>query len=149
MKIEDEIKQEEFKSPQHKLFINLMYTVNYLGYNLHHHLKKLDITAQQYNVLRILRGQYPKPCNLKLIKERSIDRMSDSSRIIDKLIQKKWAERTECPNDRRQINILLTKKGQDILKKLDFVDQETIELFINLSEQEIKLMNNLLDKIRD
>ncbi|MGZ6540317.1 MAG: MarR family transcriptional regulator, partial [Bacteroidia bacterium] len=84
MKLEDEIQQKKFKHDWQKLAINLSYTYNWISYRNHENFKTLDITPQQFNVLRILRGQYPDPCNLKLVKERMLDRVSDASRIVDK-----------------------------------------------------------------
>lgn len=110
--------------------------------------KNEDITPQQYNVLRILRGQYPNPCNLKLVKERMLDRMSDASRIIDKLKTKGFVERHECPNDRRNVDLFITEKGLNLLKSLDHVDEEFKSIFRNLNIAEAKQLNDLLDKAR-
>lgn len=148
MKLEDEIKQKKFKSDYQKLAINIFYTSNFLNYKNHLNFKDKDITPQQYNVLRILRGQYPEPCNLKLVKERMLDRMSDASRIIDKLKTKGFVERRECPNDRRNVDLLITEKGLHLLKSLDFIDEEFRTIFRNLSSQEVRQLNDLLDKAR-
>lgn len=149
MTLEKKIQQSKFKTPQHKLAVNLLYTSHLISYLLHQQFKDLEITHQQYNVMRILRGQYPKPCNLKLIKERVIDRMSDASRIIDKLIAKGFAERSECKSDRRNVDLLITQKGLDLLASLDHVDQSFNELFKNLSKEEVSKLNELLDKLHD
>ena len=98
--------------------------------------------------MRILRGQHPNYCNLKLIKERMLDRMSDASRIIDKLLAKGLIERNECPDDRRQVNILVSKKGLELLKSLDFIDDKTENIFQNLSSKQVELLNDLLDQMR-
>jgi DNA-binding MarR family transcriptional regulator len=148
VKLEEEIKQKKFKNEYHKLAINLAYTYNLLNYQNHLKFKDKDITPQQYNVLRILRGQHPNPCNLKLVKERMLDRMSDASRIIDKLKSKGLVERRECPDDRRNVDLLITQKGLDLLKSLDFVDEEFKNIFKNLTVQEAKTLNELLDKAR-
>ncbi|MGZ3901280.1 MAG: MarR family winged helix-turn-helix transcriptional regulator [Bacteroidia bacterium] len=149
MKLEDEIKQNSFKSPQQKLAINLFYTNHWLSAHFEAFFRNQDITTQQYNVLRILRGQYPNYCNLKLIKERMLDRMSDASRIIEKLLLKGYVERKSCPDDRRSVNILITEKGLELLKSLDFIDDETKEIFGNLGTDEVETLNSLLDKLRD
>lgn len=146
--MEDEIQQKKFKSEFQKLAINLAYTYNWISYQNHIKFKNEDITPQQYNVLRILRGQHPNPCNLKLVKERMLDRMSDASRIIDKLKAKGFVERHECPNDRRNIDLLITEKGLELLKTLDYVDDEFKNTFKNLSVAEVKQLNDLLDKAR-
>lgn len=149
MKLEDEIHQKKFNSEAHKLTINILYTGNWLNSKHAECFKNMDITVQQYNVLRILRGQYPKPSSVKLVKERMLDKMSDASRIIDKLKLKKLVVRTECPNDRRSVDILITEKGLELLKSLDNMDKMPKELFKNLSSSEIKNLNTLLDKLRD
>lgn len=149
LKLEEEIQQKSFKTPQQKLAVNILYTCNWLNHHYFTFFKGKDITVQQYNVLRILRGQYPQYCNLKLIKDRMLDRMSDASRIIDKLVQKKLVERKSCPNDRRSVNILITQSGLDLLTSLDFIDRETEKIFKSLSTEETHKLNELLDKLRD
>ena len=149
MKLEDEIQQKKFKSIQQKLMLNLIYTTNWLTAKQDSLFKDSDVTVQQYNVLRILRGQYPNPCNIKLIKERMLDRMSDASRIVDKLFTKKLLLRTECPNDRRSVDIIITEKGLELLKSLDYIDELSKENVKSLSDDEIDTLNNLLDKLRD
>jgi DNA-binding MarR family transcriptional regulator len=148
VKLEDEIQQKKFKSEFHKLAINIFYSYNWISYKNHLAFKNKDITPQQYNVLRILRGQHPNPCNLKLVKERMLDRMSDASRIIDKLKTKGFVERHECPNDRRNVDLFITEKGLDLLKSLDHVDEEFKSIFRNLNIAEAKQLNDLLDKAR-
>jgi len=146
--LEDDIQQRTFKSPHQKLAINLIYTSNWLSYQYANLFKDIDITMQQFNVLRILRGQYPNPCHLKLLKERMLDRMSDASRIVDKLVTKKLVERKTCPSDRRSVNLMISKAGMDLLKKLDFIDDAARELFSTLPDKKIEQLNNLLDDLR-
>ena len=149
MKLEDEIHQKTFKSPQQKLAINILFTSNWLNSKYEYIFKGLDLTHQQYNVLRILRGQNPKPCSLKYIKERMLDKMSDTSRILDKLVSKGYASREVCPNDRRSINASISEKGLALLKKLDFIDDITVDIFKNLPANKIEKLNELLDNLRD
>ena len=149
MKLEDEIHQKKFSSEFQKLTINLIYTNNWIASKHAEYFKNSDITVQQYNVLRILRGQFPNPSSVKLIKERMLDKMSDASRIIDKLKIKKLVVRKECPMDRRSVDILITEKGLELLKSLDAVDEAPKELFKSLTISEIKTLNDLLDKLRD
>ncbi len=148
MKLEEEIQQKSFKTPQQKLAVNLLYTTNWLSRHYDSFFKGLDLTTQQYNVLRILRGQYPKPCTLKLVKERMLDRMSDASRILDKLVAKDYAIRGQCDNDRRSVNLLISEKGLAVLKKLDFIDEATKDIFKNLTTKKIEQLNQLLDDLR-
>lgn len=129
--------------------LNIFYTNNWLRTKHDSVFKQLDLTEQQYNVLRILRGQFPKPCNLKLIKERMLDKMSDTSRIIDKLLKKELVERTQCFDDRRNVDILISEKGMVLINSLDYVDENIYYLFKTLTKEDIEVLNNLLDKIRD
>jgi len=149
LRLEDEIQQKKFKSIQQKLVLNLIYTTNWLTAKQDTLFKNSGITVQQYNVLRILRGQYPNPCSIKLIKERMLDRMSDTSRIVDKLFTKKLLLRRECPNDRRSVDIVISEKGLELLKSLDHIDELSKQTIKSLSQDEINTLNNLLDKLRD
>jgi len=149
MTLEKKIKQAKFKSQSHKLAVNLLFTSHQIGYLLHQQFKDQEITHQQYNVLRILRGQHPSSCNLRLIKERIIDRMSDASRIVDKLILKGFVERKENKTDRRNVELSITNKGLKLLESLDHIDDSFDDLFKNLSKEEIKNLNFLLDKLHE
>ncbi len=149
LKLEDEIQQKKFKSETQKLVINLTYTHNWLNAHYSAMFRSSDITMQQFNVLRILRGQYPNPCSVKLIKERMLDRMSDASRIVDKLKAKGLVDRRECPVDRRSVDILITDKGLELLKSMDSIDENFKNVFKTLTDEEMKTLNHLLDKLRD
>jgi DNA-binding MarR family transcriptional regulator len=148
LKLEEEIQQKNFKTPYQKLAVNLFYTTNWLNDHYAEFFRDIDLTVQQYNVLRILRGQHPNHCNLKLIKERMLDRSSDASRIVDKLVAKKLVQRGHCPTDRRSVNLLISEKGLQLLKKLDFIDEAMKDIFKNLSEKQVVTLNNLLDNLR-
>jgi DNA-binding MarR family transcriptional regulator len=148
MSLEEDIRQRTFKTPQHKLAVNLLYTCNWLNDHYARFFKGTDLTPQQYNVLRILRGQYPSYCTLKTIKERMLDRMSDASRIVDKLVVKKYIIRKECPDDRRSVNLLISEKGLKLLLELDFIDDEMEEVFKNLTTKQIETLNDMLDRLR-
>ena len=129
--------------------LNLIYTTNWLTSKQDSLFKDSGITVQQYNVLRILRGQYPNPCSIKLIKERMLDRMSDTSRIVDKLLTKKLLQRNECPDDRRSVNVVITDQGLKLLKSLDYIDDLSKQSLKSLTTAEINTLNELLDKLRD
>jgi DNA-binding MarR family transcriptional regulator len=148
VKLEDEIKQKSFKSPQQKLAVNILYTNNWLTGYYAGFFKGTTLTVQQYNVLRILRGQYPAHCSLKTVKERMLDRMSDASRIVDKLVLKKYVSRKQCPDDRRSVNLLITDHGLELLKQLDSLEDEIQQVFKQLSIKEMNTLNTLLDKLR-
>lgn len=148
MSLEDDIQQRSFRSIQHKSTVNLLYTISWLNSQLSPYFKDSGITSQQYNVLRILRGQNGKPCSLKVIKERMLDRMSDASRIVDKLVVKGLVSRATCDEDRRSVDLTISEKGLELLKQLDFVDDAGVEVFKNLNEAELQSLNELLDKLR-
>ena len=148
MKLEDEIVQQIFESDYHKLSINILYTSNWL-LNLHtEKLKPYNLTVQQFNILRILRGQHPNVVNLKLIKERMLDKMSDVSRLVERLREKGFVDRKTCPSDRRHIDVCITNAGLQLLKKLDSDLKDINSIFSSLSNDEIKTLNDLLDKLR-
>ncbi len=148
MRIEDEIKQVKFIDEFHKLTINLLFSGKWISDMMNSHHKKYDITSQQYNVLRILRGQFPKVATVNLISTRMIDRMSNVSRLIDKLESKKLVERISCENDRRQVDITITTRGLDLLKTIDATKSEVESKLENLTVEEATMLNNLLDKFR-
>ena len=149
MKIEDEIKQSAFKSEYHKAYINLLYTSNWLEQEQSNIFKPFGITLPQYNVLRILRGQHPKPATVSLLIERMLDKTSNASRIVDKLEVKGLVTRKQCPNDRRTVDVLITDKGLALLKEMDEIDGGSKNGIRNLTEEETTVLNRLLDKIRD
>ncbi len=148
MKLEDEIKQEAFRNEYHKLAVNIIYTHSWLMAKIYEVLSHFDLTPQQFNLLRILRGQYPSPASITLLKERMLDKMSDASRLVDRLIQKGFVERKICEQDRRKVDVVITKKGLKLLEKVDEKNDEMDNYLKNLSESESKLLNELLDKLR-
>ena len=148
MKIEDEIQQKKFKDDYQKLIVNLLYTSNWINAHFEQLFKGSDITLQQYNVLRILRGQFPNPSSIKLIKERMLDRMSDASRIVDKLVAKKLVMRKQSDCDKRSVDVIISDSGLNLLQSLDVLDEKSKELLKPLSQPEITELNNLLDKLR-
>ncbi|MDQ4139823.1 MAG: MarR family transcriptional regulator, partial [Bacteroidota bacterium] len=111
--------------------------------------KKFGLTLPQFNILRILRGQYPKPATVNLLIERMLDKTSNASRIVDKLEAKELVTRHQCPNDRRTVDILITEKGLALLQQIDDVQGTRIPGLENLTEAEAEELSRLLDKIRD
>ncbi len=148
MSLEDDIQQRSFRNLQHKATVNLLYTISWLNSQISPYFKDSGITSQQFNVLRILRGQNGKPCSLKVIKERMLDRMSDASRIVDKLVAKGLVNRSTSDEDRRSVDLTISDKGLDLLKKLDFVDDAGVEVFKKLNDTELNTLNELLDQLR-
>lgn len=149
MKIEEAIKQKRpFRNLHQKAVVNLIYTTNWLTDRLREHLKPFDLTVQQYNVLRILRGA-GKPISTSDIRERLLDKMSDTSRMVDRLCQKDLAIRTVCPSDKRLVDVTLSDAGMKALEELDRISDEMDHILANLNEDEAGLLSNLLDKIRE
>jgi DNA-binding MarR family transcriptional regulator len=148
MRLEDEIKQESFRNEYHKLAVNILFTHGWLMNKIQQILSRFDLTPQQFNLLRILRGQYPSTASISLLKDRMLDKMSDASRLVDRLIQKGLVERKICESDRRKVDVVITKKGLKLLEKIDETDSEMDGYLQNLSESEAKKLNDLLDKLR-
>jgi DNA-binding MarR family transcriptional regulator len=149
VKLEDEIKQVQFKTEHHKLMINLLYTTSWLQRMQSAILRPHDITPEQYNILRILRGSKGDQMSLSDISSRMIDRASNTSRLIDKLVLKKWAVRKICPTDRRQSEIAITEKGLEVLEKLQKPIDDITEQFSIISVNDCKKFNQALDEIRN
>ncbi|MFE3869075.1 MarR family winged helix-turn-helix transcriptional regulator [Flavobacterium sp. LS2P90] len=150
MKIEDEIKSTIALDISKKIILNVLYTQNVITDNFNEILKPFDISGEQYNVLRILRGQKGTPANMCVIQERMLARTSNTTRLVDKLLLKNLVTRNVCPENRRKIEVLITHKGLDILKELDPKVIEHEQFFSrNLSASEVEQLNNLLEKYRN
>jgi len=148
MKIEAAIQQKRpFRNAHQKAVVNLIYTANWIQDRLREHLKPFDITVQQYNVLRILRGA-GKPISTSDIRERLLDKMSDTSRMVDRLCQKGLVERTTCPNDKRLVDVTISKAGEKLLKQLDRRNERMDTILGGIVEAEAQQLSDLLDKIR-
>lgn len=148
MSIETDIKQTAFRSSYHRLVVNLMYTNNWLCDSQMRILKPYGITLQQYNVLRILRGTSPQPAKISDITERMLDKMSNASRLVDKLLAKELVQRTECPSDRRACDVVITDKGLEMLTRIDAVQHEWEDHLHVLSPTDAAQLSNLLDQLR-
>lgn len=148
MRLEDEIKQKEFKSIHQKGYLNILFTANWLENQSKDFFSQYDLTNQQYNVLRILRGRFPEPATVGYLKERIIDRMCDVSRIVERLRIKGFIERKTCKEDRRSVDIIITQKGQDLLTNIDGKIDNMNNALHNLTDSELEQLNTLLDKIR-
>jgi MarR family transcriptional regulator, 2-MHQ and catechol-resistance regulon repressor len=149
MSIEKEIKSTIKLQKNQKTVINLEYTSNWLKEKSLVFFKDYDLSSEQYNVLRILRGQKGKPANLCTIQERMLNKMSNTTRLVDKLIKKELVTRQICESNRRKIEIYITKKGLMLLAELDsVVTANNIEITKNLNTNELETLNKLLDKLR-
>ncbi len=148
MKLENEIGQKSFRSEYHKLLVNVMYTSGWIHGKIAARLKPHDLTPQQYNILRILRGQYPKPARVQLLENRMLDRMSNASRLVERLRQKKFVERTICEKDRRAVDVIITESGLKLLKLMDKKEKEWLKEFELINQGEAKQLNIMLDSLR-
>ena len=148
MKLEEEIKQKSFKNEFHKVAVNIKFTSNWLESYHTRILKPYGISSQQFNVLRILKGQYPKPSSLILIRERMLDKESNASRLIDKLEKIGYVRRVQCPKDRRQVDITITESGIGFLDEVNPRMEALTPDTISLTTEEARALNALLDKLR-
>lgn len=148
MKIEEEIKQSAFRSPQQKLAINILFTSGWLLNKHKDFFKEFGITNQQFNILRILRGQHPKSISGIEIKKRMLDKNSDVSRLLDRLTAKKLIVKNQCPSDKRAADIMITEKGLALLKEIDPRIDQMEKSSWALSPEEINQLSDLLDKSR-
>jgi DNA-binding MarR family transcriptional regulator len=146
-RIEDEIQQPSFKSPHQKAVINLIYTASWLNNKLQVFFKSAGITSQQFNILRVLKGQHPNSISATEIKSRMLDQNSDVSRLLDRLTSKGLITRKTCPNDKRASDVNITHIGLDLLKELD-KKQKTMDQTIALTAEEARQLSDLLDKCR-
>jgi DNA-binding MarR family transcriptional regulator len=150
MKIEDEIKSTIALDISKKITLNILYTQNVITDSFNEILKPYEISGEQYNVLRILRGQKGNPANMCLIQERMLARTSNTTRLVDKLLLKNFVTRNVCPENRRKIEVQITQKGLDILTELDPKVIEHEQLFSKkLNTEELEQLNYLLEKYRN
>lgn len=148
MSLEKDISQASFRNDYQKAIINIIYTYNWMNEKMKKVFDKEGITGQQYNILRILRGA-GKPISTLQIRERMLDKMSDTSRIVDRLVLKGLAQKTICKNDKRLVDVSISIKGKKLLEKIDQFEKEMDDILGNLSITEAKTLNKLLDKIRE
>ena len=147
MTLEKDINQQVFRSEYQKAIINLIYTFNWVNEKINRRFEPFDITQQQFNILRILRGA-GQPLSTLQIRQRMLDKMSDTSRIVDRLVKKGMVKKSIRREDRRLVDVLLTDKGKKLLQSMDAMNEELDSIFKYLSNEEAKLLNVLLDKIR-
>jgi MarR family transcriptional regulator, 2-MHQ and catechol-resistance regulon repressor len=147
MALEDDIKQSKFRNEFQKAGINIIYTFNWMSERMKNLFEVHGLTLQQFNILRILRGA-GQPLSTLQIRQRMLDKMSDTSRIVDRLIIKGLVKKETCKSDKRLVDVNITEKGKKILAKLDNHQDELDGMLNNLTETEAKTINILLDKIR-
>jgi len=149
MKIEKAIQQKKFKSEFEKLVVNVIYTSRWLEYEEGKLFRKYDVTLPQYNLLRILRGQYPEAASVNLLIERMLDKSSNASRIVETLRKKGLVDRKECKADRRKVDVIINEKGLEVLEaasnEMNILHKDHKKA---LTTKEAEQLNNLLDKLR-
>lgn len=147
MKIDEELKSN-FKSPQQRAIVNIRFTSNYLGNIQNQFMSKYDLSMAQFNILRILRGAKD-TINVNTVKERMIEKSPNTTRLMDKLIDKGLIERTRCTEDRRVVYVKISKQGLSLLAEMDkCLDVNTL-IQANLTDEEANTLSDLLDKVRE
>jgi len=147
MGIEQDIQQSSFRNEYQKMAINIIFTANWLNEHIGRVLSNEEITHQQYNILRILRGS-DKPLSTLQIRARMLDKMSDTSRIVDRLVVKGFVDKNSCEKDKRLVDITLSKKGHQLVDSLDKFNAQIDELLMGVNEKEAATLNQILDKLR-
>lgn len=149
MSIDKDIQQAKFRNVHQKAVINLIYTLGWIRDKTKFIFDSEDITPQQFNILRILRGSFPQPLSTLQIRERMLEKMSDTSRIVDRLIAKGLVKKIICKTDRRLVDVIIADKGKKLLERLDARQDEIDGALSNLTEKEATALSDLLDKIRN
>ena len=147
MSIEKEINQSKFRNDWQKALVNIIYTCNWVMEEQKNHLDRGGLTLQQYNILRILKGS-GQPISTLQIRERMLDKMSDTSRIVDRLIAKNLVEKCINQTDKRLVDVSISQKGIELINWMDNYTHEIDDILKNLSEEEVQQLNTLLDKVR-
>jgi len=149
MALENEINQPSFRCEDQKAIVNIIFTYHWVTEKLKNILSVEGITMQQFNILRILRGSDPMPLSTLSIRERMLDKMSDTSRIVERMLRNGLVGKRICSTDKRLVDINLTEEGKEMLLRLDERIDEMDEITANLNPEELKTLNYLLDKVRE
>lgn len=150
MKLEEAIQQNKgFGDQWEKAVLNIIYSGNWMYSRQYQFLKAYDISPEQYNILRILRGQHPHPASVNLLKSRMLDKMSNASRLVEKLRKKGLVKRVECPDDRRCVDVSITEKGLKMLEDINESMDSAKGTYAHITEEEAETLNRILDKFRD
>ena len=144
-----ETKTSKFKDIHFQAIVNVLFTYSWCSENIKNMVSPYEVTNQQFNVLRILRGQYPNPCTINLIKSRMLDKMCDASRIVERLLQKGLILKEVNSVDKRAVDILISEKGLSLLKKMDAEIDISALISSKLTADEAQQLNDLLDKMRE
>src|SRR6201986_1865243 len=143
MALENEINQKKFRTEYQKARINIIYTYNWLSEKISSIFEEWDITPRQFNILRILRGE-GKPLSTLQIRQRMLDKMSDTSRIVDRLLKKGFVKKSPNGGERRLVDVVITSKGKKLFEKIDPFEEYADKIMQNLNEEETKMLNGLL-----
>ena len=149
MGLEQDINQSRFRNLQQKSMINLIYTFNWMDHRMKTLMAEHDLTPQQYNILRILKGSDPQPVSTLQIRERMLDKMSDTSRIVDRLVLKGLVVKKSCKTDRRLVDVTISDKGKGLLSEMERYENDMDAILGNLDNKDMETLNALLDKIRE
>ena len=147
MSLDKDIHSSKFRNEYHKAIVNIIFTNNWIMERNKEIFERGDITPQQYNILRILRGA-KEPLSTLQIRQRMLDKMSDTSRIVDRLLKKELVKKVVCASDKRLVDVTITQKGLELLTELDKYNNELDSVLSSISEEEVCTLNQLLDKIR-
>src|ERR1700757_1619920 len=148
MALENEINQRKFRTEYQKARINIIYTYNWLSEKINSIFEEWDITTRQFNIPRIRRGE-SKPFSTLQIRQRMLDKMSDTSRIVDRLLKKGLVRKTPNGEDRRLVDVIITSRGRKLLEKIDPLEGEMDKMMTTLSPEEASTLSRLLDKLRN
>jgi DNA-binding MarR family transcriptional regulator len=148
MALENEINQRRFRNEYQKAILNILYTNNWLSEKITIIFDEWDVTPRQFNILRILRGE-GKPLSTLQIRQRMLDKMSDTSRIVDRLVKKGMVRKTPNAEDRRLVDVVITPRGRKLLEKIDPIENEMDKMLSHLTQEEASTLNGLLDKLRN
>jgi len=148
MGIDKEIKQATFRNNQNKAMVNIMFTHAWMVDHIKSFVKSENITPQQYNILRILRGA-GEPLSTLQLRERMLDKMSDTSRIVERMVSKNLVQKAISEKDKRMVDVIITPRGVEVLENLDRRNEELDAVVNHLSDDELETLNNLLDKLRN
>jgi DNA-binding MarR family transcriptional regulator len=148
MELQKEIKTSGFENIYQQVIVNVVFTYSWCSDHMKQLVLPYEVTPQQFNILRILRGQYPAPSTINLLKDRMLDKMCDASRITERLVQKELVVKKVNPSDKRAVDILISDKGLALLKKMDEELDLSAMASANLTQEEASLLNELLDKMR-
>lgn len=148
MRIEEEIRQHRFSSPRQKAVLNLLFTAGWLQARNNQFFKQYGITGAQFNILRILKGQYPKSLSVGEIKSRMLDRNSDMPRLLNRLLIKGLIDKRTCPKDKRASDVFISQAGIELLERINR-QQDVLDNMIQLTDSEAQQLSDLLDKARN